>query len=126
MSLTRKTLRASATLSTTANGADVNVSKAGVPTFKRVILNVITANKTSSASLTVKIQGKALDGTYYDLPGAVTAAITTNTTTTLIVGPGLTASANAVANVPLPPIWRPVYTISGGNFDVALHADLCA
>lgn len=120
MSATRRTLRSSATLSTGANGADVATP------FKRAIFNVVTTNKTSSASLTVKLQGKALDGTYYDLPGVITAAITTNTTTTLIVGPGITASANAQVAVPLPPVWRPVYAISGGNFDVALHVDLCA
>jgi hypothetical protein len=120
MSATRKTVRAATLLDTTANGSDIATP------FRRLILNVVTSSKASSASLVVKIQGKDIAGNYYDLPGAATAAITTNTTTTLIVGPGITASANAAVNVPLPPVWRAVYTISGGTFVTGVYADLCA
>jgi hypothetical protein len=117
MSTNRRTLRAALLLDTSANGADVSCP------FRRAILNVVTTSKASTASLVVKIQGKALDGTYYDLPGAATAAITTNTTTTLVVGPGVKDTANASIPTALPPIWRPVYTISGGTFVVAASAD---
>lgn len=118
MSANRKTIRASSTLSESANGSDYTTP------FRSGIFTIVTTGETSTASLVVKIQGKHLDGTYYDVPGATTAAITTETTTILVVGPGVASSANASVPVPLPPVWRLVYTISGGTFAVAAYAEL--
>jgi hypothetical protein len=113
------TLRANAALSATENGADQdNAFCTGA------VVTIVTANRAASGSFTLKLQGKTKLGTYYDIPGAVTAAIVTNTTTTLIVAPGATASSNAVVNVPLPRVWRYVITVSAGTYDCSVTADL--
>lgn len=120
MSAGRKTLTAYNDLAAPTNGSDQTTP------FKRATFVFVTSDKTSSASLVVKVQGKNLDNTYFDVPGAATAAITTATTTVLIVGPGVTASANAQVAVPLPPVYRLVFTISGGTFDVATSVNYSA
>lgn len=119
MSNSQSTLRANAALPVSENLADQNS-----PYHRGVIVNVVTTNKASSASLVAKIQGKTKLGAYYDLPGAATAAITTNTTTTLVMRPGVAATANASVPQPLPRQWRVVLTLSGGTYDASVTADL--
>lgn len=120
MANSSKVLRANAALTVSEDGAAQTT-----PYQHGVTIDVVTTNKASSGSLVVKLQRK-LHGTstWVDLTGAATAAITTNTTTSLTMYPGLSASANTVVNAPLPGTWRAVYTISGGTFDVAAYATL--
>lgn len=120
MSATRRTLTAYADLAAGTNGSDLNCP------FKTATFVIVTSGETDTASLTVKVQGKTLSGAYYDVTGAITAAITTETTTLLTVGPGLTAAANAVICLPMPPVYRLVYAISGGTFDVATSVQYTA
>lgn len=73
----------------------------------RVVINVTAVSATPSVTFT--IQGKCLaSGTYYTL--LASAAITGTGQTVLVVYPGLTASANAVANNVLPSVWRVIAT----------------
>lgn len=68
----------------------------------------------TSPTLTVKVQGSVDGGvTYYDIPGAATAAISTATTTVLTLARGATAAANSVVAQPLPRDWRLYYTLGG-------------
>lgn len=60
---------------------------------------------TATPSVTFTIQGKdSVSGEYYTI--LASSAITGTGTTVLRVYPGLTASANAVANDTLPRLWR--------------------
>jgi hypothetical protein len=119
MSNSQKTLRTATVLSGNENLADENT-----PYNRGVIITVVTTSEVSSGSLVVKLQGKTKLGTYYDLPGAATAAITTETTTTLVVAPGVAATANVSVPCALPRVWRAVLTISGGTFVTAVTADM--
>jgi 2-keto-3-deoxy-galactonokinase len=75
------------------------------------IVGVNISAKTGTISVTVAIQGKDIaSGQYYQL--CQTAALTAAGFVTLMVHPGLTAAANTVCNVPLPPTWR-VEVVSG-------------
>jgi len=115
----RRTIRTAATLTTSENG-----TAQSTPYNRGAIISVTTSSKASSASLVVKLQGQNAAGTWYDLTGAATAAITTDTTTTLAIGPGIAASANVSVNGMLPLVWRAVFTISGGTFTVGCYADM--
>jgi hypothetical protein len=119
MANSRITLRTAATLATSDNGVAQDS-----PYHRGVVLTVTTTAKASSASLVVKLQGQNNVGTWYDLPGAATAAITTETTTVLVMRAGVAATANVSVPAPLPRAWRAVYTISGGTFTVGVYADL--
>lgn len=67
-------------------------------------------------SIVPKIQGKwNLGDAWADI--LVDAALTGASTSTLMIYPGLTASANAVGNALLPPHWQVVVT--AGNADAA-------
>lgn len=69
----------------------------------RVVINVTAV--TSTPSVVFTIQGKDIvSGEYFTL--LASAAITGTGTTVLVVYPGLTASANAVANNVLSSVWR--------------------
>jgi hypothetical protein len=115
----RRTLRAAAALSTSENG-----TAQSTPYHRGAIVTITTSAETGTASLTVKLQGQNAAGTWYDIPGAVTAAITTETTTVLVVKPGVAATANQSVPAPLPLAWRAVFTISGGTFTVGAYADM--
>lgn len=72
----------------------------------------VTAISGTSPTLTVTIEGKdGESGKYYTL--LASTAITATGTTVLRLYPGLTASANAVANDVLPRFWRVSYAIGG-------------
>lgn len=81
---------------------------------KGVIVAVTTTAGTGTdPSVTVKLQGY-VNGTWYDIPGAATAAITNmDTTTVLTVALGITAVTNVAVSQPLPRIWRAYWTIGG-------------
>jgi hypothetical protein len=119
MANSRLTLRAASVLSGNENLADQDS-----PYHRGIILTIVTATEVSAGSLVAKIQGKTLAGTYYDLPGAATAAITTETTTTLVLRPGVAATANVSVPCGLPRVWRVVLTISGGTFVTTVSADM--
>ena len=55
-------------------------------------------------TVTPHIQGKAADGTYYDI--LVGTAISTISETILRVGENITSVANLAANAQIPDIWR--------------------
>jgi hypothetical protein len=119
MANSKVTLRTAALLDASADGTAQDN-----PYARGAIVNIVTTSKVSAASLTVKLQGKHNGNGWYDIPGAVTAAITTEATTTLVVAPGVAATANVSVPQHLPRTWRAVYTIAGGTFVVAAYADL--
>jgi hypothetical protein len=85
----------------------VNYQHRGV----KVIVD-ITALTGTSPTLTVTIQGKdEVSGKYYTL--LASAALNATGTTVLTVYPGLTASANVMANDTLPKLWRVITAIAG-------------
>lgn len=76
-----------------------------------VVLDVTAAG---TGSITITIQGKdAVSGQYYTLLAG--AAVTTNSTNTYKVYPGLTAAANAVASDILPRTYRILITHNNAN-----------
>lgn len=109
---------AAANATATQNGADqINTNHNGV------ILNINTTVFPAAGSVTYKLQGKDASGNYYDVPGAVTAAISANGPVQLAVYPALTPAANAAISFPLPAVWRVVATLVGGG---ALSASVAA
>lgn len=92
---------------TTQTGSDIENLSA------RACHLVVSTTTIGTGSITPKIQGKDANGIYYDI--LVGAAITTDTTTVLKVGPSFTAAANAVANDALPATIRIVVTANNAN-----------
>ncbi len=94
------TLLASALRTADTNTADqTNVNHRGVTVF----IDVTVADE--SASVVFTIQGKDdVSSAYYTL--LVSSALASVTTAVLHVMPGAVASANSVANLPLPRVWR--------------------
>lgn len=77
----------------------------------KVGLNVTNAG---TGNITLEIDGKdAVSGTYYAI--LTGAAVSSNGFTLYTVYPGLTASANAVANDVLPHTWRVKVTANNAN-----------
>jgi len=99
---------ASAARTTTNNSGDLtNADGRGL----HVVLDVTSAG---TGSITITIQGKdAVSGAYYTL--LTGAAVTTVVTNVYKVYPGLTASANAVANDILPRTYRILVTHNNAN-----------
>lgn len=98
---------ASASRTTTQTGGDrTNYSL-------RALHVVIDVTVAGTGSITPSIQGKDPNGVYYDL--LVGTAITSNGTTVLKVGPGLTPVANGVANDYLPRTFRVNITANNAN-----------
>lgn len=94
------TLLASAARTATTNSGDqTNSGARGL----HLVIDATAASATPSVVFT--IQGKdAVSGAYYTI--LASAAVTGISTTVLRVYPGLTASANAIANDVLPKTWR--------------------
>ncbi len=90
------------------NGTDqTNINGRGI----KIVID-ITAITGTSPTLTVTLQGKdTASGKYYTI--LASAALTSVATTVIEVYPGLTASANTVANSTLPKTWRVISTIGG-------------
>lgn len=92
-----------------AGATQTNYNHRGVS----IVINMGTVTGTSP-TFTAQVQGSADGGTtWYSIPGAVTASITTTGVTPLTVYPGATVAANASISYPLPRIWRLNYTIGG-------------
>lgn len=124
MANANRTLRAAAVIAadSTYTGAAQDT-----PYHKGVTIDVVTSAETDTGSIVVKLQRKIGTATWVDIAGATTAAITTETTTTLTLCPGITASANVAISQPLPRNWRVVATeAAGGSFTVAIYATLYA
>lgn len=73
---------------------------------------VVTAI-AASPSVVFTVQGKDPAGNYYSI--LVSPEITGIGTTVLRVGPGLSASANAVANDIVPPVFRVIATAADAD-----------
>ena len=103
------TVFASGAQTTTQTQADqTNNTAKGI----KVVLDM--TNVASSPSVTLEIDGKdAASGKYYSI--LTGAAVTTVSTNVYTVYPGLTASANAVANDILPHTWRIKVTANNAN-----------
>lgn len=71
----------------------------------------ITAITGTSPTLTVTLQGKSPQGTYYTI--LASAALTATGLTVLKVYPALTAAANLTANDVIPSTMRVITTIGG-------------
>jgi hypothetical protein len=69
-----------------------------------VRVRVVATAVTDTPEVTVTIQGKDAGGNYYTI--LADAAVTSATTSTLLVSPWTTASANAAAVDMLPRVWR--------------------
>lgn len=100
-------LLASAADTTGRTSSDVTTKGRGI-----IVCVNKTANSGTSPTVTVTIQGKDLNGAYYTI--LASAAISSNGSTYYRVYPGLTASANAVANDIMPRQFR-VSTAIGGS-----------
>ena len=102
------TLLASASRTTTQNGADTtNYHHRGL----HVVLDMTTVG---TGSVTLTIQGKdSVSGAYYTILAG--AAVITNSTNVYKVYPGLTAAANAAANDVLPRSFRIIVTANNAN-----------
>lgn len=106
------TIRASSGLTATANGADITTPGPA----KGVLLTLdITAVSGTSPTLDVKLQTKdPVSGKYVDMANTAAFAQKSATgTDTLIVYPGVTATANRSVSMALPKTWRLVYTVGG-------------
>ena len=85
---------------------------------------VVDLTAFSSGSLTPKVQGKDGNGIYYDL--LVGPAIAATGTTVLKVYPGLTPSANAIANDFLPSVFRIILTVGDAtSITYSVSYNLC-
>lgn len=112
-----ETLLASAVRAATTSTADQQkVINRGVYVFLKV--TAVPGVDT----LTVTIQGKDVDGTYYTILASTASAATG--TVTLKVYPGLPNTANVSSNEVLPDLWRVTVTHSAGtNFTYSLVAN---
>mgnify|MGYP000662092966 CR=1 FL=1 len=80
------------------------------------MVNVSATSGTDTPTLTVKLQMQDIvSSSWMDIPGAVTSGITATGLTALTVYPGLTVSANAKIDFPLPRTYRVVGTITGST-----------
>lgn len=76
----------------------------------------VDTTSSGAGTLTVKVQKKdPITGTWYDLTGAVTAAINDPADVNLTIYPGLVAVANLVVNNVLGLIWRVHATVAGAS-----------
>ena len=99
---------ASASRTTTQTGPDERNS------YHRGLYVVLDMTTVGTGSVTLTIQGKDIaSGKYYTVLAG--AAVTTNSTNIYKVYPGLTASANAVANEVLPSTYRILVTANNAN-----------
>lgn len=108
------TVLASAARTAATNSADIVTYNAR---FLRVVVNVTAV--TGSASLTFTVKAKdVLSGVYTTI--LASAAVIATGTTELLIGPGLLAAANAVANAPLPRTFR--VEVAVGTADSATYS----
>lgn len=118
-------LRTSALIAHDAASAGVNGLDMGGAQYKGAIVFIdVSAISGTSPTLTVTVEGKSPDGTYYTI--LESAAISSTGLTVLRIYPGLAASANTVANDVLPTLWRVKSAIGGTGPSVTanIYADL--
>jgi hypothetical protein len=95
--------------------ATYNSSELANNNARGVVLYISTTNMGAAGTLVVKVQSKnPVTGNFVDIPGAVTASITTVQESTLTVYPGAAESANVDISDPLGQSWRVVATV-GAN-----------
>lgn len=112
---------ASASRTTTQTSPDIGTAGGG---RLHVILDITDVSASPSITLTIKGKDPA-SGKYYTLLAG--AAVTTAVTTVYRVGPGLTASANAVANDMVPAVIQILVTAGNANaciYSVGLNAGI--
>lgn len=81
---------------------------------KASLIVVLDMTTVGTGSVTVLIEGKdSASGKYYTLLQG--AAVTTNSTNRYRVGPNVAASANAIAQDYIPPIFRITVTANNAN-----------
>lgn len=111
--------------SATGNGATLtNVGNKGV----QVLLNLGAFVGGTSPTLALKLQGSVDGGTsWYDIPGATTAALTATGLYGITVYPGVAATAGtttsgttAAASHVMPRTWRTVWTITGAPTSITI------
>jgi hypothetical protein len=107
-----------------AGSSGSNPSPDQINEYGRGLILVINITAVLSGNVTVTIQGKDLaTGQYYNL--LASSAISGTGNTVLTVYPGCIASANSVANLPLPRTWRIVASVSnGGNITGKIGASV--
>lgn len=77
----------------------------------------------STPTITYKLQFSPDGGTnFFDIPGAVTAAISAAGPVSLMIYPGLATVANAVVNWAMTRTWRVVWTITGAPTSITITA----
>lgn len=107
------TLLASAARTTTQTGSDIQNP------LGNALVVVLDMTTVGTGSVTVTIEGKdTASGKYYTL--LTGAAVTTNSTNRYRVGPTLAASANAIAQDYLPPVFR--ITVTANNANTATYS----
>ena len=100
----------------TATPDTVELELPGGTQYVSAVLDVTAV--TSSPDLVLKIEGvDRVSGKVWTL--LADASVSTVSTSTLFVGPHLTAAANAVANVAVPPVIR--FTVTHGNANSATY-----
>lgn len=94
---------------TTTNSADIiNYSKKALTVYTNI-------SATAGGNVVVKVQGKdPVSGLYFDIPGAVTAALAGVSTNIMQVGAGLTTIANSMIPALIPRTFRISQTTGGG------------
>ena len=109
MSTISGTALASAARTATTNSADL-----GNPDGRGIMVILDLTAFVTAASLTLSVQGKdPASGKYVTL--FTGAAVTTISTTTYVVYPGITETANVDASVPIPETFRIVVTHGNAN-----------
>lgn len=113
----RKSIRCYASAARVASPAAMENKSSGGARGIEVIIDITAV--TATPALTVTIQGYDPEsGKYYTLLASTALALVA--TTVLRVYPGLTAAANLVASLVLPPIWRVV--VAHGDSDSATYS----
>lgn len=111
------------------NAADVVSPLQMNPRSKGVLLTIVTANRSGDTTATIRLRwADPTNGTFVDIPGAITAAIATNGTTALLAYPGATVVANQAISQPVGAGFVAVVDTAGtsGAIDVRIDAQLLA
>jgi hypothetical protein len=100
---------------TTQTGATTTFTSADQTSYNSGHITVVLdMTNVGTGSVTLEIDGKdIISGKYYVLIAG--AAVVTNSTNVYYVGPGLPATANVSANVPMPRVFRIKVTANNAN-----------
>lgn len=91
-----------------------------------LIVSLVVSAASGTGGLTVIIEGKDANDTYYTLlQGPLVTAVNTSTPLVLVVDPRIVAVANSIAQRPLPRTWRVRVTHGdASSYTYAVGADL--